>query len=210
MEVQYTIITKNDNNSCDNKLNMNILKDSLPVFRYKLKPETIEVLNEFAKIHRFDDRHDFKEAWEEWLDYNDEIVDEEKQRLKRLGYEGDVEDKMYKSVRYYYRKKPLTKQEPIQRRRYTSISKELLKAMDKHINEHYKNNEFKPALGYDLFCSEYLELIKEEIQNMGNINELDAKNISSKFKKTYKNRYFRVSRNMTIVSSSDEERDNNE
>ena len=46
------------------------------------------------------------------------------------------------------------------------FNKELLKAMDKHISEHYKNIEFKPALGYDLFCSEYLELIKE-ILNTG-------------------------------------------
>ena len=183
---------------------MTSLNEALPVFRYKFIPQTIELLNNFAKIHRYDTRDDFKDAWEEWIDEYDEVIEEEEQRLKKIGYEGDVKDKMYKSVRYYYRKKSATKQEPSKRRKYYSIGRNILKAMDVHINDYYKDNKFTPAIGYDMFCSENLDLLREEIVNMSNTGELDAKFISEKMKKTYKNRYFRISRNMTVLSSDDE------
>ena len=181
---------------------MTTLNETLPIFRYKLMPETINELNQFAKIHRFDTRDDFKEAWEEWIDINDEIIENEEERLNKIGYKGDVKDKMYKSVRYYYRKKPLSKQEPIKRRKYYTLGKNLLSAMDAHINKNYKKNgDYSPALGYDMFCNEYIDLLREEITLMSELGNLDPKSISDKMKKTYKNRYFRVSRNMTIVTS---------
>jgi len=188
----------------EKNIDMSNLNDALPVFRFKFTPNTINELNNFAKIHRYDERDDFKEAWEEWIDINDDIINEETTRLNRLGYKGDIVDKMYKSVRYYYRKKPLSKQEPSKRRQYYSLGKEILNAMDEHIHKNYKQTEFTPASGFNEFCNEYLELLRKEIMNMTNLSELDSNSITTKIKKTYKNRYFRVSRNMTIVTSESE------
>lgn len=186
-------------------LNMSNLNEALPVFRFKFMPETINELNNFAKIHKYDTRDDFKEAWEEWIDTYDDLINSEKNRLNNIGYTGDVVDKMYKSVRYYYRKKPLSKQESTKRKQYSGIGKDILKAMDLHINENYKDEEYTPAIGYNNFCNEYIDLLREHIINISNMSEIqDAKHISDKIKKTYKNRYFRISRNMTIVSSESE------
>ena len=187
------------------EISMSNLNEVLPVFRFKLLPETINELNNFAKIHKYDTREDFKEAWEEWLDAYDEIVENEEKRLKSSGYKGDVIDKMYKSVRYYYRKKPLSKQEPSKRKRYLSIGKNILKAMDQHINENYKIESYTPAVGYNEFCNEYIELLREHVEEMSKLENIDSKQISDKIKKTYKNRYFRISRNMTVVTSETED-----
>ena len=90
-------------------------------------------LNKFAKIHQYDHRKDFKEAWEIWVEENDDIVQEEVDRLNNLGYDGDILDKMFKSARYYFRKKSTEKKVPQKRRSYVGIQSALLEAMDKHI-----------------------------------------------------------------------------
>ena len=186
------------------RMNMSSLSENLPVYRFKFTQETIKELNNFAKVHKYDSREDFKEAWEEWKDINDEIINNEVNRLKLIGYKGDIIDKMYKSVRYYYRKKPLTKEEPSKRKKYLAVGKNILKAMDNHINKRHKTVDFTPANGYNEFCNEYLDLLREHILDMSNLGEMDAKQISDKLKKTYKNRYFRISRNMTVVTSEDD------
>jgi len=186
-------------------LDMSSLNEALPVFRFKFMPDTINELNKFAKIHKYDPRDDFKQAWEEWIDNNDDIINNEVNRLKIIGYKGDVVDKMYKSVRYYYRKKPLSKQEPTKRKKYFGIGKNILKAMDNHIDENQKIELFTPAMGYNEFCNKYIDLLREYVEEMSKNGFMDAKQISDKVKKTYKNRYFRISRNMTVVKSEDED-----
>ena len=65
-----------------------------------------ELLN-FAKIHRYDDRHTFKDAWTTWISGKEiaELITLETEHLETSGFKGDALDKMFKSVRYYYRKK---------------------------------------------------------------------------------------------------------
>ena len=75
------------------------------VYRYKFTDEVNSAITSFAKIHQFDNRHDYKEAWQEWVEENQELIDNETKRLKELGYEKDIGDKMFKAGRYYFRKK---------------------------------------------------------------------------------------------------------
>ena len=77
------------------------------IFRFKFTDEFMEDLYKFSKIHQYDHRKEFKEAWLLWIDDNAELVSDEIERLTRLNYEGDVIDKMFKSARYYFRKKKL-------------------------------------------------------------------------------------------------------
>lgn len=86
----------------NNEINVNI-------FRFKFKDEFTGELYKFAKIHQYDHRKDFKEAWKIWLEENTEIVEEEVRRLTNLRYDGDILDKMFKSARYYFRKKSTEK-----------------------------------------------------------------------------------------------------
>lgn len=168
------------------------IQEPLPtlIYRYKFTEDFMEELYEFSKIHQFDHRKDFKEAWNIWIKENEEIVDEEMRRLLRLGYDGDILDKMFKSARYYFRKKSTKPKEPKQRRKYTTINPNLLKMMDEHIKENIENEDFQPKLGFKLFCEENEELIEESIEKLKEQGLDDLVEINNKIKKTYKNRYF--------------------
>lgn len=166
---------------------MNTVPESPRIYRFKFSDSLIDSLNTFSKVHQYDSRSDFKEAWKEWLDENNEIVDSESKRLTKLGYRGDITDKMFKSARYYFRKKPTEKKEPKKRHPYVSIQKELLEVMDDHIVKH---SHLKPADGFIDFCMNNIESLKTEVTNLIEEGITDSGQIKSKIKKTYKNRYF--------------------
>lgn len=104
-----------------------------------------ELLN-FAKIHRYDDRHTFKDAWTTWISGKEiaELIALETEHLETSGFKGDALDKMFKSVRYYYRKKlnkqgevpdpdlePQPEEEDLdQEKIYTGFSSSFLKIID--------------------------------------------------------------------------------
>ena len=164
---------------------------NINIYRYKFTQDFMDKLNKFSKIHQYDDRKGFKEAWESWLIDNDEIVQEEMERLENLNYDGDVLDKMFKSARYYFRKKSPKRPEPKDRRQYLSVQKDLLDAMDEHILKKMKEYDYKPSDGFTNFCKSSVELLKDEITRLvveHGVTDLNL--IKEKIKKTYKNRYF--------------------
>ena len=160
------------------------------IFRYKFCEDFTKPLYQFSKIHQYDHRKDFKEAWNIWIEENEDLVNKEVRRLTELDYKGDILDKMFKSARYYFRKKSTEKKEPKKRRVYVGIQSELLSAMDKHINANKKNDNYKPSTGFDEFCKEYIEILKVEVTSLCKSGITDSEEIKNKIKKTYKNRYF--------------------
>lgn len=176
------------NEDTNNNININI-------YRYKFTNEFTDELFKFSKIHQYDHRTDFKEAWNEWLENNSEIVDEETRRLINLGYNGDILDKMFKSARYYFRKKSTEKSEPQARRTYIGSQKELLDAIDEHIMINIAKPDYKPSIAFNEFCQENIKLLQEEVSRLCKNGFTDKNEIKSKVKKTYKNRYFIISKN---------------
>jgi hypothetical protein len=166
--------------------------NNLPIliYRFKFTEEFMEELYNFSKIHQYDERKDFKEAWKNWTEDNETIIDDEMRRLLNLGYEGDVLDKMFKSARYYFRKKSSEKKEPRQRRQYISVNRELLDAIDKHIEEHIYNADYQPKTGFIIFCKDNENIVKETISKIYEQGIKESQMIEDKIKKTYKNRYF--------------------
>ena len=163
------------------------------IYRYKFAENFTNELFRFSKIHEYDDRKTFKDAWNTWLEENEDLVNIELRRLRELGYEGDIIDKMFKSCRYYFRKKSTEKKAPVQRRNYVGLKKETLEAMDDHIKSNMIiDNSFKPSIGFDEFCKENIDLLKEEITALCRAGINDTNDIKTKFKKTYKNRYFLI------------------
>lgn len=162
------------------------------IFRFKFTEDFMIELYNFSKIHQYDHRKDFKEAWTVWtkIEENELMIDEEINRLSGLGYVGDVMDKMFKSARYYFRKKSDLKKEPKQRRDYISVNRELLDSMDIHIEENIQKIDYQPKDGFIQFCKENESVLRETIGKMcsSGVTELDV--IKDKIKKTYKNRYF--------------------
>ena len=181
-------VSKND----DERNNDDINNIPIGIYRYKFTNEFTNELFKFSKVHQYDHRKDFKEAWEVWMDDNENIVDEEVRRLTNLGYDGDIIDKMFKSARYYFRKKSTEKKAPAKRRIYVGSQKDLLEAMDDHIKSNISSREFKPSDGFDEFCKKNIDILKEQVNMLCQSGLTDSNEIKTKIKKTYKNRYFLI------------------
>ena len=162
------------------------------IYRFKFTSEVTNELYEFAKIHQYDDRFDFKEAWKEWLEENDELVEEETRRLEMLGYDGDIIDKMFRSARYYFRNKNTAKTIPKERRQYINVPKELLCTMDEHIRTNKFDKNYQPKMAFIDFCKNNAEIVEQSINQIIEQGINNADDIKTKLKKTYKNRYFRI------------------
>lgn len=175
----------------NNNIEENTIRRSqhVSIYRYKFTNEFMNELYNFSKIHQYDNRKDFKESWKTWLDEKSLIISKEVERLNELGYSGDILEKMFTSARYYFRKKGTEKTEPKQRCSYIGVQKELLEAMDVHINAN-RSKEFKPSNGFDNFCKDNIQLLKQEIDRLVSCNITNVEDIRKKIKKTYKNRYF--------------------
>ena len=165
------------------------------IYRYKFTENFMEELYEFSKIHQYDARKDFKEAWKIWIEENEDIINNETLRLDNLGYKGNVIDKMFKSARYYFRNKSTDKKEPKQRRQYISVTRELLNAMDNHIEKNMYNEDYQPKTGFILFCKSNEAILRETLANVVEQGINDSELIQDKIKKTYKNRYFILTQN---------------
>ena len=168
----------------------NPLKTVNTIYRYKFRDDFVNELYKFSKIHQYDHRKDFKEAWQLWIEENDDIVSDEVRVLSISGYDGDILDKMFKSARYYFRKKSTEKKEPAKRRKYCGLSKDVLDAMDKHIASNITNDDYKPSTGFESCCVINITLFKEESSRLMTNGFKDSDEIHEKLKKTYKNRYF--------------------
>ncbi len=171
---------------------------ALPIYRFKFSNELMGSLTEFSNKHRFDDPELFKVYWDRWESQpqNVELINKEKDRLASQGYDGDIHEKMYKTVRYYLKNKSLEKKEPKKRRKYITLDKDFLEKMDDHILEVAIVQDMKPAHAYNNFISlsSNMRLVDEQIKELTekDMTELAATN---KIKKTYKNRYFLQQKN---------------
>ena len=173
------------------------------IFRFKLSDEIMELITQFAKTYQHADRHAYKEAWQQWTTNQQEIVGSEIARLKQLGYEGDVLDKMFKAGRYYFRSKTTapapapaavvkTDAGEKRRRAYYVLNPDILRDMDAHITAQMNQTDFKPAKGYEQFCEHHKDLLRREIARLIQM-PITPEKIAEKIKKTYKNRYFILS-----------------
>jgi hypothetical protein len=162
------------------------------IFRYKLSDDIMLNITQFAKIHQFDDRHQYKEAWGNWLTENQDNVEREVVRLQQLEYTGDIIDKMFKAGRYYFREKvTVKKQTEPKKRDYIVMHPEIIQAMDLHLRSLINTNDFKPAKAYNHFCEQHIDLLRKEILRLTSEHKtITGQQMSAKFKKTYKNRYF--------------------
>lgn len=164
------------------------------IYRFKFTEDFMQKIYAFSKIHQYDDKKTFKESWNNFVIDNEEMVYAEVRRISQLGYNGNIIDKMYKSARYYFRKKSTAKKEPKERRKYISFDAKILEAMDKHIHDNMEKNEYQPKNGFSEFCKQNESIVREYMTKLYNDGITESKIIEEKFKKTYKNRYFMITR----------------
>jgi hypothetical protein len=205
-----------------NKMNSDTMNSEyqmqIKTYRYKFSDEIANEISYFAKMHQYDDQKTFKEEWAKWIEPNSSKIQMEIQRLTELGAEGDIMDKLYKSARYYYRKKPTNPPPAKTRKDYTRFSETILNIIDANIreqldgsnrdgpnhdgpnndgpNKHHDSNQVidvSPAEAYHLFCKTKIDDITNEVQLLMITNKSQSwVEISNKFKKTYKNRYYNI------------------
>ena len=193
-----TDINKDTNTDINKDINKDTNKDNdndIKTYRYKFSPDIVKALYEFSKLHQYDTRKNYKESWEKWTIENDELVSTEIRRLMINNYTGNVVDKMYKSSRYYFRRKSTVKVDPKERRKYVSCSRTIIDHMDNYIMRNYKDTNFKPAKNYTVYCNDNKDLIKTEINKIKTENKLEESQILDKIRKTFKNRYFQLIKN---------------
>ena len=172
----------------------------LKTHHYKPSPELVEYLAYFSTLHRFDDRETYKEAWEEWIHTPDvaSLLEDEIARLQHTGYTGNALSKIYKSARYYYRKKPLAvaEEKPVEgkkRKKYEGLPSDVLDAMDLHIAQCIKSHivtitqtqetqqiQMKSSVSPGDAYKQYVDTLAEPLDEV----------MTKKYKKTFKNRFF--------------------
>ena len=168
-------------------------KLSTRTLRHDFGEKFMEELKYFAVVHKYDDRKVFKEAWNTWANQNSIKVqiDEEVERLRSAGYKGDVIDKMFKSARYYFRKKEekteQEKKEGVARKQYVSLCPRFLENIDIFIVNLLKLEAHSPASAYEEFCKTKKEIIIKQVDIL--IIDMEPDEVCVKLKKTFKNRF---------------------
>jgi hypothetical protein len=180
-------------------------KLSKQTLRHDFGEKFMEELKYFATLHKFDDRKVFKEAWNVWAN-QDSIkmqIDEEVKQLQNDGYKGDVLDKMFKSARYYFRKKQekteQEKKEGSARKQYVSLCPRFLEQIDIFIVDLLKSEAYSPASAYEEFCKNKKELIITQVDIL--ILNMEPDEICIKLKKTFKNRFHTLMGELRIQRS---------
>lgn len=148
----------------------------MSILRFKCQQKELsDSLIYFANVHKFDDKETLKLYFSEWVEKNKASIDKEAAYLKEHHYETNIEEKLYRSIKYYYIKKYLnqeTKREK-KERSYLPISKELIAEIQKDIHEAmHENPRFKPSHRFIEFASKH---------------PLDPR-----LKKAYKNQYYQI------------------
>jgi hypothetical protein len=169
-------------------------------FRFKFSNSITELLLNFSQQYKFNKTDEFKENWDNWTNENQDEIYREKYRLESLGYNGDIIDKMYKSVRYYYCKKNTYSNEiKEKRRKYISKNESFINLIDTFIknncNKDNKNEyivcNLKPSDGWAIFNHTYTSEIEQEIERVLEYNnDMSRNDIILKIKKTFNNRYY--------------------
>lgn len=192
-------------------------------YRFKFSNELINKMIDFSQKNKdnFKKLKEFKNSFEEW--YNDEelLINKELERLDDMCYVGNIKEKIYNSIRYYYCKK-LIKNDmntvnsidstenssenscnsvKTNRKCYIQLDKKILNMIDTHIKENIKKDRYTPAFGYKGFVEENYYFVENTYDDMKirvekkyNMSEYKKDDFNEKIKKTYKNRYYLISK----------------
>ena len=191
-------------------------KIRIKAIRYNFTPEMMSNIQEFTRIHRFDDRKKYKEEWKCWISTR-EIqlkVSSEIVRLKGEGctWEDEViKEKMYKSSKFYYKKKMETEderqeeksdEEEKRQEKYKGFTKQFLRRIDGYIIEKIKEKsktveatdlEIIPAKVYNEFCKSHQDDIKGEIMRLREVHRrINGEVFLEKLKTTFSHRFYNV------------------
>jgi hypothetical protein len=138
----------------------------MSIYRFNFSDEMKQHLLNFSKKHSNDDLITFKENFENWCLHNKMFINDEMNVLVRNGFKGDIQEKMYKSIRFYYMKKiNKSNEEPTSkdRKKYIRKDNKMLALIKNHIESIITDN-MKPSDAYNDFYEKYEEKLKRFIK----------------------------------------------
>ena len=166
----------------------------METYRFNFSCAFKQRLIEFSNKHKNDDLETFKDNYELWYKTNKLMIEDERIMLQRFGFNGNMERKIFKSIRYYFMKRVCEKKsKPKERQKYICKDNAFLSSVKEHIDSVVKQ-KLKPSVAYEYFsekCKDELGRMKEKLINEFSYEEKDAMN---KIKKIYKNKYFTESK----------------
>jgi len=172
---------------------------TVKTFRFKFSDDIMSEISAFARVHRYDTKDDFKDAWTQWTADNSRMISSEQERLTAMGFDGDLNKKMYVSARYYFKNKSDVEETPKKRRKYVTIDKSFIRLIDTYINTSIQNGDesvYKPANCFQDFIQENEEQTTMLVRKLATDDNLENADIIAKIKKTFKNRYFVLTNKM--------------
>jgi len=156
----------------------------MAIHRFKCSDELNKEIMEFSDMHKFDSKENLIEQFDSWIKENliVQLIQKEEDFLKTNSYDGDIHMKIFKSIKYYYIKKFLDKNESgnetkqnKKKRNPSYFPKEFLAKINADIDHNFQTNRsFKPADTYKNFLKD---------------NDLQD---SDSVKKCYKNIYYQI------------------
>ena len=165
-------------------------------YRFTFNKELFCNIREFSKLHSNDTCDEFMHEFTIWIRNNKTLIDCETSRLENFGFKGDIEKKIYKSARYYFKNK-YKKQYTINNSKlrkpsiYISRNPMFLKLVETYIS----NNPMKASLLFNKFINDDNETIqtgiKKEVNRLSNcqIQHIDC---LKKIHKTFNNAYYKI------------------
>ena len=171
-------------------------------FRYDFSSEVGDLLAKFSDDHETEKYKIFQSSWNSWINTEGvgDILTKECSRLQKEGYTGDVWDKMYKSARYYCKKRneKIVETKKITIKHTNRFSSNFLKIMDSNINTQLsddleKNNMIKISQvdNFNEFCDNQQYEIINEMRDIKKVRGDIPEDIKEKLKKTFKNRFYK-------------------
>jgi len=213
-----------DDVSCPNCTTSNTII-SIPrqfqIHRFDFSIQFAEELANFVKKHLYDDRTTFKQSFMEWKEDEEiqKLIQVETQDMVDRGFDGDVLDKMFKSARYYHRRKlelPQQKQDKVLLSpppassilTSTRFSPQFLKIIDADILHQVQENllaenttvsTLSQATAFNSFCKMHQDSIYQECIVLKQKYDTIPTNIADRIKKTYKNRFYNSRKEMLMT-----------
>lgn len=163
------------------------------VFRFKFSQELMNEIEYFSKLHSLDDRKTYKEEWKKWTETTEinELILSESERLTRLGCNENIDAKMFRSSRYYYRNKKNdeNKKRATFVRSSVNVRKDFINEMRNFISKNLSDSPKKCLINFN---ENKKDLVDNEINYLVE-NGFDTNDASNKIKKTFKNQHYQLS-----------------
>ena len=203
-------------------MSINSKRIRIKAIRYNFTPEMMEKIQEFTRVHQFDERKKYREEWKCWINTK-EIELNVSNEIIRLRDEGctwedeKIKEKMYKSSKFYYKKKMQTKTNDDDKiktqEKYKGFTKQFLRSIDEYIHEKIKekSRNIKDTIGnksldvvptniYNEYCLNHQDEIKKEILRLREFHrKINGEVFLDKLKKTFSHRFYNVKQGINKV-----------